>query len=371
MIPGPSKLDLAAACSYPWSSGMRWPKSTPSEHADLGTAVHRALAEYVQTGAAPTPSDPAALALYLSAVARLEDEPPWTNAELPVALDPVLMSARVRSSRDDWSPGETLGELDLVRVEGERVTIRDWKTGRRARDRRVQDTRQLRWYAVVASHIWPGRRVRVELATITEEAVTIDAYEADEWDLGAWEADLLSVYDRARSASLPVVGPHCRESYCPIVATCPAVARHVVEASGAAGAEPLRVVTDDASARVAALALPALEAYLEAVRDSLRAHVATSPVVLEDGRRLALVEQPGARRIELDDAAEAYLEQACGSRDVIERSATFASIRRAVSAGATKRGEIGRRTAEIEQRLTELGAVRQGSGFTKMQWSKP
>lgn len=365
MRPSPSKLDLAAACSYPWSSGLRWPRSEAGPAAELGTEVHRALRAWVEQ----RPHDalsPEAAPLVATGIAQLEREQPWTHAELLVGLDPVLWTARVRATREDRHPGEAVGELDLVRVEPDRLTIRDWKTGRRSLGRRVADLRQVRWYALVGAMLWPGRRIRVELATITEDACVIDAHEVDEWDIAAWEGDLERVYASCDRVSLPVMGPHCRDLYCPIVATCPAVREHAAAVAEAAQVAPVVPVVDAATARQAALGLPALEAYLEAVRSTLREHAAREPVDLGDGRELRLVEQPGRRSIVLDDASEAMLIDACGTRDVVERSASFAGLRRALGA-TSKRGELGRRLSAVEQRLEEMGAVVHGAPYTKME----
>lgn len=344
---------------------MRWPRSEAGPAAELGTEVHRALRAWVEQRPHDALSASAA-PLVATGIAQLEREHPWTHAEQLVGLDPVLWTARLRALREDRHPGEAVGELDLVRVEPERLTIRDWKTGRRSIGRRVADMRQVRWYALVGAMLWPGRRIRIELATLTEDACIIDAYEVDEWDLAAWEGDLERVYASCERTSLPVLGPHCRESYCPIVSTCPAVREHAAAVAEAAQAVPVVPVVDAETARRAALALPALEAYLEAVRASLREHAAREPVDLGDGRELRLVEQPGRRSIVLDDASESMLVDACGTRDVIERSASFASVRRAL-ASSSKRGELGRRCAAVEQRLEEMGAVVHGAPYTKLE----
>lgn len=224
---------------------------------------------------------------------------------------------------------------------------------------------QVLMYALCASQLWPTTRVRVELAHVGG-STWIDPAELDPMDLGAARAKLAELAERVRRPSLPVLGPHCRDGYCPIAAHCPAgreLAARVAREVELPMPDAHAVESDEMAADILER-LPLAEAYLDALRAAAEAHVARAGVVTSrSGARWGVVEQVGTERLQLTPEAEAVLEAIPGAIEV-ERSATKASIERALRSagkGWTKR------MREVVSQLREVGALRRGATWSRVE----
>ncbi len=291
-----SGLDLAAAC--PGAFVLDGIEDT-SPAAELGTEVHRQIAEWVNGPAGcPLPTIPQARVAvhwlchydgYLAAQAA--------RAEVAYALDPATGEVRELGAGGgrDYSAapaGWICGTVDLVAVRGgadhrpreepaevepPEVLVLDWKTGGSDRGAPGRSLQLLFGaYCAAAAQLWPGVRseafygealrqlgikARVVFAYVSEDDV--DAREATiepaDWPgvLERLRAVAASV-EAARAGGLQVrTGEHC--SRCPALLACPAT-RQAVRLL-----DPITIV-DDPAEMVAAASPRAVAAALSSWR---------------------------------------------------------------------------------------------------------
>lgn len=371
LLPRASSLDLASACLYPWTSGLPWSDAWTGAHTDRGTSAHAAAALLATGQAVDLSTMPESVLDVVMRIAEVLDRDQEAGArvvavEVGVAYD--LDRRAVRRTTDDEPPHpwEYRGHIDAVLRRADGATIvRDWKTGPRAMRGRVEDSMQVLMYAVCAAELWPSDRVIVELAHVGA-GTWIDSAELHPMDLGAARGRLREIAERVRRPALPVLGPHCRDCYCPIAAQCPA-GRELAARVAREVALPLpdaHAVESDEMAADILERLPLAEAYIAALRAAAEAYVARVGVVTSrSGARWGVVEQEGAERLQLTPEAEAVLASIPGAIEV-ERSATKASIERALR--STGKGWT-KRLREVVSQLREVGALRRGAPWQRVE----
>lgn len=376
-LPTASQHELASACLYPWTSGLEWSRAWGEDAADEGAQVHTlaaALAQGDPVQLAGLPDSVVEAALRVAEVLEGDREAEVLAVEVGFALDPATGAVRGSDPDEERFPDLVYGHADIVLRQADGALIlRDWKTGTRAGRTRVEQSMQLRTYAVCAAAVWCADEVVVELAHVGAGRLWVDRGRLDAIDLGAHRAWLAALPGRiADGRALPVLGRHCRDYYCPVVRSCPMaaeLARRVAAEVALPAPDAHAIASDEMAADVLAR-VPLAEAYLAALRLAAEEHVRARgvPVRGRDGTRWGLVEHDGNERVELTPQAEAALETAgLGAAVEVERSATKASITRAVRGAMHGRRGVGRRVAEVVEELRRLGAVKRAPGYVRVE----
>lgn len=376
-LPTASQLDLADACLYPWTSGIEWARSWSNEHANEGTQVHTlaaalAVGDPVQLAGLPESVVEAVLKVADILEGDAEAGSVVLAVEVGFAFDPVTGRMRYADPDEERDPELLYGHADIVlrRADGTLV-LRDWKTGARAMRKRVEETKQLRFYAVGAAEIWGATEVVVELAHVGQGRLWIDRGLFDAMDLGAHRGWLRALPARiAEGRALPVLGRHCRDYYCPAAGSCPMageLVRKVAEVVELPTPEANAIASDEMAADVLSRVAIA-EAYLAALKSAAEAYVQGRgvPVVGPDGTRWGLVEHDGNESVQLTEEAERVLEEAGLAAAVeLERSTSKAAITRAARA-LGQRG-FTRKVAEVVEQLRKRGAVKRAPGYVRVE----
>lgn len=241
-----SKLELAVRCAFPWSPGAQW-VNRQSAAASLGTALHAYVEALVTSGAAlssgqpfPKIADVAAShgldaeqgeALVRMVTAWLAEFKPllgW-RAEVTFAYDPSTDTAREigASLGRDYSaarPGEVVGTVDIVSMGGDCVEVYDWKCGQQDGLAPAAEHEQLRFLGLAAARAYGVSRARIVIGHVQESGASRDVAELEAWDLDEIAEHVREVAERiAAESAEPTPGAWCSSSYCPCVATCPAI----------------------------------------------------------------------------------------------------------------------------------------------------
>lgn len=374
MTPSPSKLDLAARCAYPWTSGIRHDPFASSTAADLGTAVHAALAAAALGQPAPeVPADVdrddyerAVRAGRLIMEADLAAGATVLLVERRVALDLRTGRGRLVQQLEQRRSGELRGDVDVAmrRSDGS-IVVRDWKTGRPGVVS-ASDSMQIATYAVAIGSLYSCTSVVVQQVHLLDGYEgTIDSASYDAIDLGAALATIRHLASPPHG-SMPQPGSHCRDLYCPIAARCPATLA-LVERAREACALPDTTTLDPPTAVRVLERLPLVDAYLDALRaEAERVIAAAGTVVADDGTAWGLVERDGDETIDAE-AARAVLER-LDMLDAVETKAVAskASIERAARRRATKRGELSPMVRAALEELRAAGAITRRPAYRRV-----
>ncbi len=144
----------------------------------------------------------------------------WREAEVWVALHPTSLRVRRAADRFDKRDGELLIGVDLI-FESERgLTVRDWKTGWGDKDKRPEDSAQIKVCGYVVCELYKADHCRIELAS-THRLPYVNHDELDALDLqeiGTWVRQL-AVGMPARTTAQG--GEWCSGCWCPLRETCP------------------------------------------------------------------------------------------------------------------------------------------------------
>lgn len=397
-----SKLDLAAACLYPFTSGIDWPDDDDSDASIFGRAVH-VTSEWLAAAPldAPRQADEIALGVELvaehfslrgAAAERLvdrvdivathldEETVDRREGEARIAYDPQSGQARRLAEGEERRGGEMVLVIDMLLEAGGAFTVRDWKTGRRPIIRSVEDSRQIWAYALAAHKIWNLDAVTVELCWLSDRGVWTDRSRFDAFDFDVIEHRLRELdSDRRRGGHNPRLGLHCHELFCPIKALCPAA---LAAAEAVYHETRLRhpLVTEEAAirdhehARELLERIPLAMATLEQAQKALEGFVSHNGAIdLGDGKAWGRVEHPGNWEISATDEARAVLNEALGEHAELaiktvtktSQSAINTAIRKATA--GEKRGAQAKLRAPIHKRLKELGAMRRGAPYTRFE----
>lgn len=228
-----SKLDIATACVWPWSSGVEWPDTPTSYSARLGKAFH-AYAEHegkrglhgiiVEHGL--TPAQVRKLhALCASWETWWKTFPvaPVRGLETKVQYEPMVGSAdllETRGERDYSQAWRTaiVGTADVVQADGGSVHVLDYKTGRWAPMPR--ESWQMRFLGLAFARVYDAEQVTATIVTLSEKEGLREwshTYTPDE--LRETEDTLRRVHLSLAERPQPNPGDHCR--WCPVRGMCP------------------------------------------------------------------------------------------------------------------------------------------------------
>ena len=392
MLPSASRLDLAHHCSYPWSSGARWPKSEPTAamlfgraFADLSEACVPPLyptedypaeepdVEKIAAEHSLSPSETKRLTRCVAPILRClsADAASWAVAEDAFSYSPATgkVTKLGRAARGPW--GELFGRADLVSFrEAARVqlVVRDFKTGTSMRGQAPDETRQLRALGLMAARHYGARSVRVELALVDPDEEEIEIHGADlgPFDLGVIEAELAEVVERLQAPPTPVPGPWCGR--CPMASACPATKAALAQVHADLTEFPL--FGELKSAEHAANnrhRLAVIRELCDQREAAIRDYAKREPLPVEGkpGTFWGPVERNGAERIEVTDALVALLAEE-GISAPIERSLSKGDLEHAIKESLgpdAKRGAAGRRIAGIFERMRAAGMTKRSSKY--------
>ena len=256
--PSCSKLQLATHCLAPWANYDKWPPSTMSEAAKLGTAWHAVAAKQIERGIHTALNTAAEYAAALEAIRM--NKPTWhqklnemkpslaarqllamyptAEAEigfsLDFATDKAVCLGKVKSHFElpRVNPPYVVGVVDVVvrdidQVTGaSRLVIVDWKTGHGELPT-PRDSMQLLALAYAAWLVQPADIVRVEYRQVDSNGfVEIVGAELDGMELVELMAPM-AVTVRSmlelKGKAVPTPGPWCSSQYCPVKGICPSI----------------------------------------------------------------------------------------------------------------------------------------------------
>lgn len=379
-LPTVSSLGLARHCSFPWSSGITWPKVPMSSAAAYGSALHSAAEHIAEHGASEwrevaaelaashelSASEARDLALDVEAVAELLQLDgtceQWT--EVPLAYCPATGTARrlPSSGKRDYSAsiaGEICGTADMITSYSDErgLVVRDWKTGRYRRGHDPAADPQMRAYALAVARLHGAASIGVEYALVSGGAVELRRGRLDALELDLVAAELRAVVASVAGPPAPVPGCHCYEQWCPIVADCPRG-----QSAVAAVQAPATAIESNDQAAATLDAIETCEAALVQLRAALNAWALASPVALSGGRIYGAA-QHSRKSIAATPAALAALE-ALGLSGAVAHSVSFAALARAAK---ERQGAVTEREAVAA--LAAIGAVKE-SNYTLYQIRK-
>jgi hypothetical protein len=291
------------------------------------------------------------------------------TAEVAYAYDPAKDSARVLGvnigRNYQLKPGEIAGTADVVMVNGDCVTVYDWKTGHKALPH-PSESWQLRALALAACRTTGAGNAIIGYGRVADEEApvlvtdTMDCFDLD-WFAGELFG-LLAAADRAlkdytEHNMLPRLaeGPQC--DYCEAFAFCPA--KHALARSMAADLAGLEAGIEALTLEQAGSVLEkvqAAEAVLERIKSSLKERAQRTPIPLPSGGRWAAVE---TRRESVDGrVALAALAEHIGWAEASKAVKTL--TKEAIKSAA------GEKATEILQTIRNRGGIRQ-SVFAQMR----
>lgn len=400
--PGPSRLALASACGFAWSThGPRWPKREWSETAasTFGKAFGRAIESVVVMGG------PVAVATQLAAEEAKLGTSERRRLEACVAqaartLSPTATYRAVErcvvyhvesgvaseSTLDEVRrppTGHLGGAIDLVEIDGGRLWIRDWKTGAaQAREEDIRTNWQLKAYALFCARLFGAEEVTISLDHVAEDLVWSDRVTLDDLDLAMFEDELRTLLAGLPSA-VPRAGRHCHMKYCPVLAVCPVTAKDLLQIQRRVDAEtalPLspEIQSVDHAKRVR-VGLKRVESALAPIKAALEAYVEShGGFEIEPGVWYGPVQHDGKLRVDAQaPGAVALIRSHLGEHadEALEVSTSAAALKRAATSrarelGDEERGAQGRVFKPLWDELAAIGAVKQGAPYTTIEEKK-
>lgn len=399
-LPSASKLDLAAICLFPWTSGLRWPRDVSSSQAEYGRALHRvaelavglvlvlskayglalddtwllayAWLEYGHgiEGAALR-SFRAAAAELRANVAELGSEEVY--AEVALFFDLVAGSARfttIEAIRDYKQRGknEIALIIDLIYFDDAgRPHVRDWKTGKGATETDARDSAQLRLCGLAAARAFGWRDLVIEFGHVSADGIELDAAELSAFDLDVMAGELLEMRQRMEEPARPSPGTHCRSMYCPIVAECPITKTALASVYAGPMGLPMSAEIISAEHLVSVRQRRKMvEAALETIKHAEHAWVLKNgPVEVAPGILYGARQHDGREQIDLDvPGALTALRAELGEHTdtALEITSSKAAIGRAAAKAAPK-GQKAALERKVMGKLRELGALKSGAPY--------
>ncbi len=220
-----SRLARAHVCAFPFRIDVEQRPRPPGKEARIGTVAHHLVA--IRQGAHVGPLKETDDSIIAAGKYILEGplngylaSTEWTHCEAGLLYDAAADECidsprRGEPGYEDVGPMQIRGTLDLVRIEADRVVLRDVKTGRPPSDRE-----QLYGQAVAASRRWGKSVVEIgyvrALKTKCEE-LDVEVLDADRLDE---EAGRIARVLRRLPVAQPVPNDKC--DWCDARSACPA-----------------------------------------------------------------------------------------------------------------------------------------------------
>lgn len=267
--------------------------------------------------------------------------------------------------------------LDYVNFDS--PTVRDWKTGQQHNLEPAAENPQLLLGALVLrSRFENVDPISIGIVYVNPDG-TIRAEDVaivDDLDLDLFADELAEAWNKRETAT-PCMGPWCRDKWCPALPICPAVqaaaADTVSEVTAIVGprvdnfkitspedAHRLHTairVAEEYSRRVVAAAKGALSGYLE-VNGPVTTSAGTLALVNTERRTIRPL-QENAEAMQILKTAFGSVPDALKAAVKIEMSTTFEALKKAAAMVAEK-GKASRLVRDIEEQLTNAGAVSVG-----------
>lgn len=219
-----SRMARAHVCPYPFRIDVEQQPRPSGKEARAGSVTHYRTAVHLKADVGPLlETDPTIIAtgdaIFNGPLRTWLDTTTWTHCEVGLCYDASADDCtdsprRGEPGYEDVGPMQLRGTLDLVRVEADRLVLRDLKTGKPPTDRE-----QLYAQAVAASRRWKRNVVEIgytrALKTKVEEldVETLDADRLDE------EAGRIARVLRRLPMAEPFVNDKC--DWCDAKAACP------------------------------------------------------------------------------------------------------------------------------------------------------
>lgn len=226
-LPSGSKLALAEKCAYPWVTDEPWPKEPDSPAAQLGKAAHKCAENYtmgiyytVEQVAEEHEIDARDL-LPLERDARRildADAYEWREAEVVIALNPMIGEVRRAKDRFDKRDGEQILIADLIMGGADWLVVRDWKTGK-PKPEAPHETAQMRACGWAAAKLYGHDECAVELAYLGRFRSPMSG-PLDSLDLMSIELWLSSLVRSLPRRPNPTPGHWCYEEWCVMRSVC-------------------------------------------------------------------------------------------------------------------------------------------------------
>ncbi len=387
-----SKLKLGKLCAWWARPDVALPPRESSKYAELGTALHEAAEEHGEIDPdelrlALLHGDPKPELEQLFATwrdwwaeysSRDGDAEGW-RFEVPFAFDLVTGRARELPSKGqrDYSAAiatEIPGTLDAVLVAHGEGIVLDLKTG--FGPHRVQDhIDQLTYGAICLQRLHGLSVVRIVSAWVKPDEVVPTELVFDAFDLDIAAAELQARYRGKLETASPAPGLHCAR--CPAAAVCPETRKALAEVVP----DPVRLrmlsgpIEGNEHARILALGLPMLDAWVKERAAALKEYSLRSPVDLGDGKVYGAREHAGRESFKMDHAAAKVVRERLGDEGAevaLELDTSKAAIERGVRRtlalrGITKRGAMGALRDEVLEDLRKAGALKRGSPHTRFE----
>lgn len=407
LLPSASKLGLARECLYPWTSGIRWPGDFDSRAAAFGKAVHKVAEVCIESAPWCTwdeaiewclwgyDIEPAQHRRFRACAERVREEIDelehvavdmderfrmCIEAEVAFLYDvPKCTARRVTMEhardRDLRGPTEIAAIVDVVYWRDGVPRVRNWKTGRTARETAARDSLQLRLEALAAARALGWSRVVAELAHVDEDGVEVDAVDLDAFALDGAAGELLELGDEMQVEQAPRPGPWCAGLFCPIREKCPAIRGALRQVDPAPLGLPFSVeITSAEHCASVRNRRKAVEAACEQIKKAEHDWIAKHGAIeVAPGVMCGLKEHRGRETIDVEKpGAMAAIREVLGSDEAadvaVEVSASKASIARGVAKAAAAKG-VPKATLEREvfARLREVGAISEGKPYTKVE----
>lgn len=219
-----SRMARAHACAYPFRIDVASTPRPSGKEARIGSVTHWNSAVRKGVDVGPLKEDDVSIiaagnAISEGPLAGWLDSTEWTHVECGLCYDAADDDCsdsprRGEPGYEDVGPMQLRGTLDLVRVEADRIVLRDLKTGKPPSDRE-----QLYAQAVAASRRWGKDVVEIgytrALKTKVEE-LDIEVLDADRLDE---EAGRIARVLRSLPLAEPVVNDKCDR--CDAKSVCP------------------------------------------------------------------------------------------------------------------------------------------------------
>lgn len=381
-LPGLSRLDVAANCVYPWTSGIKWPKDhEDNQYRTFGSAVSVAAECIATWGDYPHDEIVALFELVGADSKRLvaaaneirgylephDDE--WRKCETGFAIDPMNNTARelTNAERFDYSGRgefEFSGVLDLLRMTRSGVLrIDEYKTGSYKYGTSPKDIFQLTALGAAVAKAYGVREIDIARIQLKHDGTLMPAVDTmTEWDIEFATAKLAVIVQRIQRGEFePKPGWWCNGAYCKIQSVCP-VTQSIWKL-----VEPQVPVTGEIrsieQASLLAERLPMMEEAVKVMKSALNEYNKHRPIPVTGGK-LRVLSEIETRRIDLTRTETIdILREALGdygfSRAVSYETSAEA-IKDAVRLSAEK-GKLGKTVDKIMDRLQEAGAIKLSS----------
>jgi Protein of unknown function (DUF2800) len=362
-----SKVEHASHCLYPFREDVDYPPFAGNELAEIGNRTHNAIVCAVHGMPMPDLCDTSEIYFDQWRNRYRRDDFGPAICELAVALNVITGACRVLGwninrayAEHGATEDEICGSIDLVCNPAGILTVMDWKTGLQYYLTRYKNP-QVRAYAAIMARIMGIDHVRCVTVVINESGV----WEYEDELVGEHEIASVIRDIQAMDAEIalgdpqPRPGTHCREKYCELRATCPALVEVSTEMMTKLPTAVPLATKEDVATTIEKLF--ALKAQADAIWELVDARVTEigEDIPLTGGKVYGRKETH-RESIQATEGCRKLLTARLGPEidEAVKMSITKDSIKAAVKRHAPK-GKAAAMYREIEEQLRDLGVVKE------------